>query len=495
MRKRYIALFLAIAVVISCFAGCSANNSDTDVTTTISTTAKEKDNSTFKLSYTQSDSLDPFKAKTQNNQVLASLVFESLFDLDESYEPVTNIATGYAFTNDKTLRVDINPQLKFSDGSDLDIEDVVFSINAAKKSPAYGSALTCINSVEANGNSVIINLKYANPFAVNLLTFPITSVKDDENGFPVGNGRYYYANQDGTVVLKANTENGFDPYLTTITLVNIAAADSIDNAVNIGNISYAFRDMSADTSKRLSCAKKPVAMNNLVFIGINSISGVTADAQIRRAISLAVDRTVLAESAYAGYASVATSTFHPDFKTVGDINLFSDTADSSTARQALIQSGYTDKELSLSILVDTNENKLSCANLLKSQLENAGFRVTIEKKSIKEYRRRVSNIEFDLYIGEIKLSDDMSLYPFFDSKGGARYGINDKEMTCDDIYKKYLSGDEELGKFILAFNDEMPYIPILYKKGMICYSKALKGDMQGYYGNFFSNIDSWNFIS
>lgn len=495
MRKKYIALFSAIAILISCLAGCNANNNTDNTATTVSTTAKERDNSTFKLSYTQSDSLDPFKAETQNNQVLASLVFESLFDLDESYEPVTNIATGYAFTDEKTLRVDINPRLKFSDGSDLNVDDVIFSINAAKKSPAYGSALSCISSAEAQGNSVIIYLRYANPYAVNLLTFPITSIKDDKNGFPIGNGRYYYENSDGTVVLKANTENGFDPYLTTITLVNIAAADSIDNAVNIGNISYAFRDMSADTSKRLSCAKKPVSMNNLVFIGINTMGSVTSNAQIRRAISLAVDRTVLAESAYAGYASVASSPFHPDFKAVGDVNLFSVSADSATARQAVNQCGYSDRELSLSILVDTNENKLACANLLKSQLESAGFNITIEKKNIKEYRRRVRNLEFDLYVGEIKLSDDMNLYPFFNSAGGAKYGIDLDEFTCDDIYKKYLSGDEELGKFILAFNDEMPYIPLLYKKGMICYSKALKGDMQGYYGNFFSNIDSWNFIS
>ncbi|MDE6156242.1 MAG: hypothetical protein K2F67_07380, partial [Eubacterium sp.] len=145
MKKRYIALFMAIAIIISCFAGCRANKNDTQITTAVVSTAKETDNSTFKLSYTQSDSLDPFKAETQNNQVLASLVFESLFDLDENYEPVTNIATGYAFTDKTTLRVDINPTLKFSDGSELNTEDVVYSVNAAKKSPAYGSGLTCIS--------------------------------------------------------------------------------------------------------------------------------------------------------------------------------------------------------------------------------------------------------------------------------------------------------------------------------------------------------------
>lgn len=495
MQKKYIALFLSILFIVSCFAGCTADDNQTEVTTTVPASVKEVDNTTFKLSYTQSDSLDPFKAETQNNQVLASLAFESLFDLDENYEPAANIATGYAFTDKTTLRVDINPQLTFSDGSELGTEDVVYSITAAKKSPAYGSALGCINYAEAQGNSVFIHLNYANPYAVNLLTFPITSTKDDEDGFPVGNGRYVYKNSGGKIVLKANTDNGFDPYIGTITLVNIAASDSIDNAVNIGNISYAFRDMSSDTSKRLSCAKKAVTMNNLVFIGINSRSGITSNAHIRQAISLAVDRTVIAESAYSGYASTAESPFNPDFKSIGNINIFSKEADTATAKQAINQSGYEADKLSLSILVDSNENKISCANLLKSQLEAVGFKVTIAQESVKNYRAKIAQSNFDIYIGEVKLSDDMSLYPFFDKKGGARYGIDLNKMTCDDVYIKYLSGDEELGKFILAFNDEMPYIPLVYKKGMICYSKALNGDMQGYYGNFFSNIDSWNFIS
>lgn len=495
MQKRYIALFSAIMLIISCLAGCDANNTTTQITTQIPTSEKETDDTTFKLSYTQSDSLDPFKAETQNNQVLASLVFESLFDLDENYEPSLNIATGYAFTTKTTLRVDINQKLKFSDGSTLGTEDVVYSIRSAKKSPAYSSSLDCINSVYEEGNSVIINLNYANPYAINLLTFPIASVNDDSDSFPIGSGRYIYSNSNGKTVLKANTENEFNPYITTINLVNIAAADSIDNAVNIGNISFAFRDMSSDTSKRLSCAKKAVAMNNLVFIGINSLGGVTSNAQIRRAISLAVDRTVLAESAYSGYAFSAVSPFHPSFKSIGSISLFSDTADAVTAKQALTQSGY-DGSKQISILTDTNENKLACANLLKNQLEAAGFSVNIETESTDEYQKRITNTEFELYIGEIKLSDDMCLYPFFnDDNGGARYGINNENMTCDDIYRQYLSGEAELGKFILAFNDEMPYIPLIYKKGMICYSKALNGDMQGYYGNFFSNIDNWNFIS
>lgn len=498
MAKRYVALFLTAVMIIACFSGCTSAENQNEAISEITeaSAVKVTDSTTFKISYTQGDSLDPFKAKTQNNQILSTLVFESLFDLDENYEPVTNIATGYEFKDSKTLKVDINPQIKFSDGSSLDTEDVVYSFNASKKSPAYKNSLQYIDYASANGNSVIFYLDRENPYAVNLLTFPIASTKDDENGYPVGSGRYKYEQtSSGKTVLTANASDGFDPYITTVNLVNIAAADSIDNAVNIGNISYAFRDLSSSVSKRMSCAKKLVNMNNLVYIGINSMAGITANAQIRKAISLASDRKTFAESAYSGYASVATSPFNPVGKIAQNIKIFSDTADTATAKQAITQSGVKSKDLKLKILVNKNNNRIAVATLLKTQLEAVGFTVELEIADTKEYTRKIKNIEFDIYIGEVKLSDDMSLYPFFDKKGGVRYGIDDDNLKCDNLYSDYLSGDADLGNFILAFNEETPFIPLVYKKGMICYSKAMNGDMQGYYGNFFSNIDTWNFIS
>lgn len=497
MAKRYIALISAAVMLFSCLCGCTANQNQSggSAQTTQAQPAKVTDNTTFKLSYTQGDSLDPFKAKTQNNQVLATLVFESLFDIDEGYEPVPNIAAGYEYTDSKTIRVDINTDIKFSDGTALDTEDVAYSFRAAKKSPAYQNSLQYIDSVSLDGNSVIFYLDRENPYAVNLLTFPIASVNDDEDGYPVGSGRYKYESSGGKTVLTANVSESFEPYITTINLVNIAAADSIDNAVNIGNISYAFRDLSSSVSKRMSCAKKLVDMNNLVYIGANSRSGITSNAQIRKAISLAVDRSTVADSAYSGYARVASSPFNPAGKQAENVRIFSQSSDIATAKQAILQSGEKAKDLKLKILVNKNNNREAAAALIKTQLEAVGFTVTVETLSAKEYTQRIKDVDFDIYIGEVKLSDDMCLYPFFDKKGGVRYGIDTENMKCDDLYSDYLSGDAELGNFILAFNEEMPFIPLVYKKGMICYSKAMNGDMQGYYGNFFSNIETWNFIS
>ncbi len=485
---------MAIIMLISALAGCAAKNGDEDMTTTTeSTTAKITDDSSFKLSFTQADSLDPFEAEAQNNQVLASLVFESLFDLDEAYQVVPNIAKSYEYEDDTTIHIELNDGIVFSNGEALTADDVVYSVNAALDSPAYGSLLTGISSASAHENSVDINLSYPNPYAVNLLTFPISAEYDDD-GFPIGSGRYHYENIDGTTVLKANKQDGFNPYITTITLVNIAASDSIDNAINIGNISYCYRDLSADISKRISSAKKLVNINNLVFIGINGKYGITADEHIRRAVSLAADRTTLTDSAYSGYATPALSPFNPYFTDTSGVSIFSKTADTAAAKQEVAESGIAESKLSLSLLVyKGNEAKVAMATLLKSELEAAGFSVKIDEEYYKSYMSKIADGQYDIYIGEVKLSDDMCLYPILSESGNASYGIDFDSLECAERYEAYMAGDEEFGGFMLAFSEEMPFVPLLYRKGMICYSKAMSGDMQGYYGNFFSNIENWNF--
>ena len=84
----------------------------------------------------------------------------------------------------------------------------------------------------------------------------------------------------------------------------------------------------------------------------------------------------------------------------------------------------------------------------------------------------------------------MNLNSFFSKKGETRYGINLSGKSAK-AYKGYLNSDNEIGSFILNFSQEMPFVPLLYRQGMICYSKSLHGDMQGYYDNYFSNIQDW----
>ena len=100
------------------------------------------------------------------------------------------------------------------------------------------------------------------------------------------------------------------------------------------------------------------------------MSGITANAQIRKAISLACDRTTFAKSAYNGYAQAATSPFNPQAKLAENIKIFSEEADTATAKQAITQSGINAKKLKLKILVNKNNNRKNLSFLFQKLLNH-----------------------------------------------------------------------------------------------------------------------------
>lgn len=485
---------MSIVMIVCIFTACKSkpNISNTQIITEAPTQIAE-DTTSFKLSYTQSDSLNPYESTTLNNQILQSLVFESLFILDESYEVQPCIANGYNYKDSKTLVVTIESGHIFSDGAQITADDIIYSFREAQVSPHWKNALSVIRDAYIeSSNTIVFELYSPNSNAQNLLTFAISKAQKSKDGYNIGSGRYMLKDDAGSVCLAVNPlHEVFNPHFTKISLVNVATSESIDNAVNIGNITYAFRDLAEGDNTRMTCNKKIVGLNNLVYIGINSATGITSDSNIRQALSLAIDRETLVKSAYQGYARPATSVFNPASKQGKQTTLFSKKADIPAAKQAIAQSGYGESQLKLRILVNDNRNRNAMATLLKQQLESVGFKISITKLSNKQYKEYVKHGYFDIYIGETKIPNDMRLNSFFTKSGATSYGISVSKNKTTKSYNNYMNGDGELGTFLLDFSDEMPFVPVLYRQGMICYSKSMHGDMQAYNGNYFSNIQDW----
>ncbi|MCR5207353.1 MAG: ABC transporter substrate-binding protein [Eubacterium sp.] len=497
MIKKLTAVLLTILICVLSLSACTADKPVQPAVTT--ETAEESsvrsvDASGFKLSYSKSDSLNPFESETLNNQVLETLVFESLFILDETWEAQALLAESYEYTDSETLVVKLKEGAVFSNGKKLRAENVVYSFKRAKDSPRWSAALSGFSSAEEKSEyEVKFNLTSPNPEAHKLLTFAIAKMDPDKNGYPIGSGRYKYGEGAGLVYLEVNPKyrGDFNPHFTKLLLINITDETSIENAVNIGNISLAFRDMSKGSKNKIQCNKKPVNLNNLVYLGINCESGITANAYIRKAISLAIDRDTLVKSAYRGYAKPALSVFNPACKLGKSTAVFKSTADTDGAVQAIAQSGIDKKDLKLDILTSSSEGKSDAAQLIKQQLEAVGFKVTVNKEKPSTFSTEVKYRHFNLYVGETRLTGDMGLKSFFGG-GATSYGI-DGDFETVKSYKGYLNGENEIGKFVLDFSQELPFVPLLYRQGMLCYSYSLRGDMQGYTDNYFSNIEDWYF--
>ena len=490
MTKKILSLILVVILSAAVFSGCKKQETVSPEPVTQATTQVIEDTTGFKISYTQSDSLSPYEADTQNNEVAQDLVYESLFRIDESLDVQPEIASSYSFDDSKTLIVTIVDGIEFSNGDPLTADDVVNAFNLARKSPLYETMLSVFSYASALSTTAVqFNLNISDPYAYRLLTFKIAKQVNDEK-YMLGSGRYLFTEGEGNIYAEVNKNyrEDFNPRFTKIQLVNVPATDSINNAINIGNISYAYRAPGSDDISTLKCSKKRVNQNNLVYIGINSSSAAASNEYIRRAVSLAVDRSVLVKSSYQGRAKPALSIYHPSSDLGRQTSMFSETADTAGAKQAIAKSGVSSP--SLVILVNDNTLRISAAHLVKQQLETVGFSVSIRQLNNEAYLSALDSGYYDIYIGETKVPLDMRLTEFFTKDGATSYGI-DQDGNCAAAYAEYLNGEREIGGFTLEFSNEMPFVPLLYRDGVICYSRALHGDIQGCYGNFFSNIEDW----
>lgn len=62
---------------------------------------------------------------------------------------------------------------RFSDGSSVSPQDVVYSFNKAKASSRYGQLLSNIQSAKASGGAVTFTLSSPDPYVLNALSFPV----------------------------------------------------------------------------------------------------------------------------------------------------------------------------------------------------------------------------------------------------------------------------------------------------------------------------------
>ena len=112
MLKRAIALIIAVALSLS-FASCNEETpvSEVESTTTI-TTKTPTGVGVIKLAFCANDSLDPYSATSKVNRQLSSLMFDSLFKLDNELNPQNCLAQDIEISG-KTCTVTVKSARSF----------------------------------------------------------------------------------------------------------------------------------------------------------------------------------------------------------------------------------------------------------------------------------------------------------------------------------------------------------------------------------------------
>lgn len=504
----------AAAALLLALTGCRTIPSDmlptessaSSLPTAAPETSSEPKAQSFAVSFSSEDTLNPYSAKTRVNLDLATLLYSSLTVLDDAFMPQMSAAASVQAADPLNWTAVLREDAVFSDGSRITPDDVVASFQLAKASDNYKDSVSNIQTAAAAGeNAVTFTLASPDPNTAACLTFPILkkdTVTNEAGKAPLGGGLYVYKAGDTSYSLEANPKSGKTLSIPTIQLQHLPGADAMLHGLENGTISFFFSDLSDGEILRPTNASMQVPLNYLVFLGVNASRDGMSDASVRAALSDAVNRTALAETAFSGWADPATTPFHPLWEPVVEITGFSTGENTAEAVAQLEAAGYNTKSdsknpnenakaLELELLYTSgNSFRQAAAELLVQQFAAAGVTVKATALSYDDYTSRLRRGNFDLYLGEVRMTGDMNLRPFLTADGAAAYGVK-KDGAAAAAYSQYLSGEKTLAEFVAAFVEDVPYIPLCWRHGIAAFSRSISRVTPSAF-DLYHGIETWS---
>ncbi len=518
---KFISIFLVFAILIS-LAGCKKASNEVNSAESTSSNEEKSNLSSFKLLYCSKDSFDPYRCKTKQNLDLSYLLFDPLIKTDNNFDYKYCLAESAAINGNLCSVVLKNA--KFSDGTLVTADDVVFSFEKAKKSSTvYAYSLKNAISATATGTkSVSFKLSKNDPYFYNVLDFPIIKKgsdhltnSDNKELPPTGSGRYVFTEDLKSLIKNTNYHGGGGSF-ETISLIDSPDNESSLNNIEIGAVDYYFSDLADGTFPKMNGKKAQINMTNLVFLGVNQNNIYLSKVLVRQAVSAAINRTVIAENQYFTNATEAVGPFPSCFAPAIDYQTIKPTDSAETVKNNLTSAGFTDrdsegyyissnKRVSLRILVNKdNEVRLSAAKKIAEQLNTSGIYATVKAVSRAEYDSAISAKNYDLYLGEMKYSANMDLTELCDfvythgfygnstqntASTSSEPEQNGSSITTKSAVSKFYSGEITIGDLITVFTSELPVIPVVFRTGLAVYTNNIKNNLTPSYSDLFYGFE------
>ncbi len=504
--RRLIALILAGALAL---ALCGCNGEETaqpsaalSAEPTPSQAAAERP---FALSYDPDESLHPITGTSRVNLDLASLVYEGLFELDNTFTAHPVLAQEAVASEDGlSWTITVKNGVRFSDGTPLTADHVAASLTAARTSALYAQRLSTVTAVEAGEGAVTVYLSRPNGAFPALLDIPV--VLEREEGLPLGTGRYCFSTEGDGLTLRLNgNHDGTLPY-DSIPLRAVTTADQRIAAFDSGEVSAVLTDFSSPYALGYSSSYETCdyPTTGMIYVGFRAGEGPCRSDLVRRAFSMAFDRDSVARSLLSGHGDAAAlpiSPLHGEYS--ADAAALLD-YDVQGAAELLAEAGYTKGEdgllyqgknaLAVTLLVNSDSAaKQSIADFLARSLTGLGVTVTVTKLRWEEYVAALERGQFDLYIGETTLTADFD--PGELLTGSLNYGGYASETVPQLLAEWRAAQGSERTQAACRLWDalarEAPIAPLCFKRGSLLMRWGVASDLQPTRGDPFYGMDRW----
>ena len=452
--KRIFALCLCFVLTLGVFSGCKNTDGayvptgdglsyDEDYTGPVYTRPQEDGQEKLTLTYYPKVTMNPISCTDFTNRALFSLIYQSLFAVDRDYNVEPILCKNYKVSKDMKKYTFYLEKAKFSDGVSLTSQDVLETFNTAKNSKFYGGRFEHVKkmSVASDGGIVItLDTPYENlPL---LLDIPILKKSQVKSKQPLGTGPYVLDTNADAAVLRRNDNWWCSARLTVnvpaISLKKATSITQIRDAFEFEDLSLVCADPGSDKYADYRCDYELWDCENNIFLylSVNMNSKVFSNDGIRAALPLAINRENIADSFYRGFARASSLPASPLSPYYSQVLAEKYAYDKGEALKKAVEKAKLSSDTKVVLLVNSDDSlRTRVAKSVASMLKKGGLKVTVSAKKTSSYKKALKNGNYDIVLGQTKLSSNMDLSNFFATKGSLNYGsISDVALykLCTD---------------------------------------------------------------
>ena len=259
---------------------------------------------------TEPSTLDPQAVNDRSSRVVTANLFESLLGRDASTALVPVLATGYEVFDDDTWRFTVREGVTFHDGQALNAQAVADSLNRmldpdySTQRDSYVRGITLAEVVDEF--TVDIHTDGVNatiPLQIAQLPVIAPGTGDTVGESPVGTGPYVFESWDrGQQITGARNADywGEAPSIDAFTVRFIPDKQTSLAALQAGEVDLVLDILPEQVPLVPQALSVPATEYS--YLALNALRPDLAPPEIRVAMNLAVDKELIAETLYEGYA-------------------------------------------------------------------------------------------------------------------------------------------------------------------------------------------------
>jgi peptide/nickel transport system substrate-binding protein len=380
-------------------------------------------------------SIDPHFFNLFPNNNIAEHIFDKLVQMDPDSRMIPGIATSWKTVDDKTWEFKLRKGVKFTDGSELTADDVVFSIDRVPNIPnspgpftAYTKAIQKMEVVDP----YTIRFKYAVPYPLapnDLSTIYIVSKKvatgastEDFNSgkAAIGSGRYKlvrYVNGDRIDLVRNDNYWGEKPGYEKVTFKIIKNEAARMAALLSGDVDAIEQPPTADLARVKADPKFTLTSkisHRVIYFNFDNLERsspfITAkdgkpldknpllDVRVRRAISKAINRPAIAERVMEGQA-IPSGQLVSEKLFGHNPALKPEPYDPEGAKKLLAEAGYPNGfNITIHGPAGRYVNDEKIVQAVAQMLSRVGITAKVETAPMGPYSSRASKQEFSFHM-------------------------------------------------------------------------------------------------